>query len=117
MPSPLDRAGAALLPLGGLAVLAGGRCRGDVQVVVDGQRAWVSWPAGEAEVWEPLLAPLGLGAEPDLLETALRAAAEVSLNELLLLTPGGAEAIPESAFEPLSLAGVRLAARAEARRA
>jgi hypothetical protein len=237
MPSPLDRATAALLPPDGLAALAGVRCRDDVRVVVGGERAWVTWPAGTEVVWRALLAvrgivffeqregrwhalgrrlprfdvplrgeprrldeflfpapvravpvpakagapaslrivpsdrvrpasalraslmqilpwaeatlaaelwacraavcgdsimlrgarlpaipsaerfwggrvlvPLGFRPEPDLPESALRAAATVGPDDLLVLTEAGAEAIPESAFEPLTRAAVRKAA-------
>src|SRR5262245_6653050 len=60
MPSPLDRAAAALLPREGLAALAGVRCRDDVQVIVDGERAWATWPAGTEAVWRELLAVPGV---------------------------------------------------------
>jgi hypothetical protein len=60
MPSPLDRAAAALLPLDGLAALAAERCRGDVQVVIDGGHAWVTWPAGTEAVWQAMLAVPGI---------------------------------------------------------
>lgn len=232
---PLDRARAALLPVAGLAVLAGQRCRDDVLILVDGGRAWLTWPAGDRQIWEALLgaagaeffesreghwyqldhrmprfdvpppgeprrldamilptavhsvrgavvartraalelvpssrprpvsairlplaeivawaeaapsaalsalrgavgrgrvlvrgeclpplagerfwgervlAPLGLVPAPGVAETALREAAGVSLNELLVLTREGAEAIAESAFEQLSRARLRLA--------
>ncbi len=52
--------------------------------------------------------PLGFRAEPDLPETALRAASDISLGEILLLTENGAEAIPEDVFQPLTCAAARL---------
>jgi hypothetical protein len=234
MPSTLDRAVAALLPRAGLAALAGVRCRDDVQVIVNGERAWVTWPAATEAVWQALLAvpgieffesrdgrwhglgrrlprvdvplsgeakrleallfpapvqaepppmkvgrpielrilpservqpasalrasvtqiipwaeaapalelracraaisgeivvllgarlpavpsaerfwgesvlvPLGFRPEPDLPESALRAAAHIRPEELLVLTEAGAEAIPKSAFEPLARAALR----------
>ena len=236
MPTPLDRAGAALIPAEGLSALAAVRCHGDVAVVLSGDRAWVTWPPGDAAVWHRLLAvpgvmffeeregrwyelgcrlptfdlppsqdakpldrvllpaplaadaappfaespvplrivpsdqlhpttalrttlsalqawvdgattqelaavraarcgervllrgeplpaipgaerfwgdrvlvPLGFRVEPDLPETAIRAAAEVSLNEKLIITADGAEAVPEEAFAPLTRAGARTA--------
>lgn len=66
--------------------------------VLEAERFWGS------RVW----IPLGLCPEPNLPETALRAAAEVSLGEILLLTRQGAEAIPEDAFAPVTRAGLRL---------
>ena len=57
-----------------------------------------------------VLRPLGFRVEPDLPETAIRAAAAVSLNELLVLAADGAEAIPYEAFTPLTRAAARLAA-------
>jgi len=60
MPSPLDRAAAALLPTAGLAALAGLRCRDDVRIVVHGERAWATWPPGETSVWRALLAAPGI---------------------------------------------------------
>src|SRR5690242_12880913 len=57
---PLDRAGAALVPVAGLAMLAGQRCRDDVLVVVDGARAWVTWPASDRQIWRALLAAPGV---------------------------------------------------------
>jgi hypothetical protein len=65
--------------------------------VPDAQRFW----------GERVLTPLGFRPEPELPETALRAAAEVSLGELLVLTESGAEAIPEDAFAPLTRAAMR----------
>jgi hypothetical protein len=235
MHSPFDRVSAAWLPQVQLKFLAGARCRSDVSVILTGDRAWVTWPAGNEEVWQALLPtpecefyeereglwfqlgnrlptaglpprgelkkldailfpapaqaelspsrtlapvrlqlvpsdelrptaalrcsiadlhpwaeqattkqladcqaaccedkvilrgprlpavpdaerfwgsrvwiPLGSRPEPDLPETALRAAAEVSLGEILLLTPSGAEAIPEDAFAPVTRASLRL---------
>jgi hypothetical protein len=238
MPSPFDRVSAAWLPQVHLKFLAGARCRSDVWVTLFEDRAWVTWPAGNEEIWQTLLPapdceffeerdglwfelgnrlptagfpprgeakkldailfpapaqaesppsrnlvpvrlqlaafeelrptaalrcsladlhpwaeqattkqladcqaaccedkvilrgprlpavpaaerfwgdrvwiPLGMRAEPNLPETALRAAAEVSLGEILLLTEDGAEAIPEDAFAPVTRAGLRLSLR------
>jgi hypothetical protein len=238
MHSPFDRVSAAWLPQLHLKFLAGARCRTDVAVILSGDRAWVTWPAGNEDVWQALLPapdcefyeerdglwirlghrlpksgfppqgefknldailfpapaqaelaptrtlapvrlqlipteeirataalrcsvndlqawaeqattkqladcqaaccedkvllrgtrlpavpgaerfwgsrvwiPLGLRPEPNLSETALRAAAEVSLGEILLLTPQGAETIPEDAFAPVTRAGLRLLRR------
>ncbi len=53
--------------------------------------------------------PLGFRRpEPDLPETALRAASDISLGEILPLTENGAEAIPEDVFQPLTGAAAPL---------
>lgn len=236
MSLPLDRAGAALVPLNGLAALAGQRARRDVRITAAGDLVWVTWPPGESAVWQSLqsapqvtffeeragqwyvvgsslprfdvppdgeslpldaaivpgpiaaipppresltpvrlrivrgdaprpatamrarltelrpwietatsaalhacrvalqgdrvmllgpglpvlpqaerfwgervLVPLGMRPDPDLPETALRGAADVALDELLVLTESGAEAVPESAFQPLNRAAFRIA--------
>jgi hypothetical protein len=57
-----------------------------------------------------VLIPLGLRPEPDLPESALRAAAGVRDDELLLLRPGHADAVPRAALGRLSRAALRLAA-------
>jgi hypothetical protein len=75
--------------------------RGDkLPAVTDAERFW------GGRVW----LPLGFRAEPDLPETAIRAAAEASLGEILLITEDGAEAIPEDAFQPLTRSAARLLA-------
>jgi hypothetical protein len=58
-----------------------------------------------------VLAPLGFSPDPDLPETALREAAGVLSEELLLLRQDRAEALPRAAFGPLSRAALRLAVR------
>lgn len=68
--------------------------------LTDAERFWGN------RVW----LPLGFRAEPDLPETALRAAADMSLGEILLITDSGPEAIPEDAFRPLSRAAARILA-------
>ena len=95
-------------PAADLSACRAARCderiilRGDkLPAVKDAERFW------GGRVW----LPLGFRAEPDLPETATRAAAEVSLGEILLITHAGAEAIPEQAFEPLTRSSARLLAR------
>lgn len=56
-----------------------------------------------------VLLPLGMRADPDLGDEALRTACDVADDELLLLDETGPAAIPEAAFAPLTRAGVRLA--------
>jgi hypothetical protein len=62
-----------------------------------------------------VLMPLGFRPEPDLPESALIEALGLASGEIAVLDPTGVEAIPEDAFQPLTRAGVRLAA-AERRR-
>jgi hypothetical protein len=77
------------------------------QVLIRG-RTLPSVPQAERFWGGRVWIPLGLRPEPNLPETALRAAAEVSLGEILLLTLDGAEAISEEAFVPVTRAGLRL---------
>jgi hypothetical protein len=65
------------------------------------ERFWGKW----------VLAPLGFCAEPELPEAALREAAGVLAEELLLLRHDRVEAVPRVAFSPLSRAALRLAIR------
>ena len=66
---------------------------------------------GGERCWGRLvLVPLGFRPDPDLPETALRAAAGVEAEELLLLRHDRAEAVPRAAFSSLSRAALRLAA-------
>jgi hypothetical protein len=58
-----------------------------------------------------LLAPLGWRPEPDLPEAALAEALGLGPGDIGLLTDEGLEVLPDSAFAPLSRAGVRLAFR------
>src|SRR5262249_55019067 len=66
-------------------------------------------PAAERFWGGRVLVPLGFRVEPDLPETAIRAAAGGSLNEMLILTADGAGAGREEGFAPLTRAGARLA--------
>lgn len=67
--------------------------------ILDAERFW-----GE-RVWRPI----GWRTEPDWPEAALREAAGVGPDEILVLTNDRAEAIPADAFRPLSRAAIRLA--------
>jgi hypothetical protein len=79
------------------------------QVLLVGQNLPVLQRA--TRFWGKLvLAPLGYRPEPDLPESALREAAGVEAEELLLLGPEHAEAVPRNAFCRLSRATLRLAA-------
>jgi hypothetical protein len=66
--------------------------------------------AASERFWgDRVLLPLGWRADPDWPESALREAANVGPDELLVLTADGAEAIPADAFRPLTRAAVRRA--------
>ncbi|SIO62478.1 hypothetical protein SAMN05444166_7058 [Singulisphaera sp. GP187] len=68
--------------------------------------------AGGTRYWGTrLLIPLGYRVDPGLSENALRRALSLGSAELLVLTPDGYEVIPPHVFNPLSLAGIRLAER------
>jgi len=54
-----------------------------------------------------VLIPLGFRSDPDWPESALREAAQVGRNEILILTENAAEAIPANAFRPLTRAAIR----------
>jgi len=64
--------------------------------------------AGAERFWgERVLIPLGFRADPDWPEAALREAANVGPDELLVLTENGTEAIPSEVFRPLTRGAVR----------
>ena len=65
---------------------------------------------GERYWGQLLLAPLGFCPDPYLPEAALREAAGIDADELLLLRHGKAEALPRAALGRLSRAALRLAA-------
>src|SRR5439155_22069142 len=54
---------------------------------------------------ESVLVPVGFRPEPDLPPAALREAAGVQPDEILLLDEAGADVLPRAAFEPLTRAG------------
>ena len=56
-----------------------------------------------------ILVPLGLRPEPPLPESALRAALNVTDDQIVLLSPDGADVIAEDLFQPLTRAGLRMA--------
>ena len=58
---------------------------------------------------ERVLIPLGFRADPDWSDPALREAAHVGPDELLVLFEGSTEALPAGAFQPLTRAAVRRA--------
>ena len=70
-----------------------------------------SIPAATRYWGDDILVPIGFRPEPDLPAVALREVAGAAADELLLLDESGAEVIPRTAFEPLTRAGIRLAAR------
>jgi hypothetical protein len=56
-----------------------------------------------------VLVPLGQRPEPDWPAAALREALDIADDELLLLTAAGAEAVPQTALQPLTRTRLRLA--------
>jgi hypothetical protein len=64
-------------------------------------------PGAERFWGNRVLVPLGSCPEPDWPENPLRWAARVDDDEILVLTNDGPEALPASAFRPLSRAAVR----------
>ncbi len=72
----------------------------DLPALTDGERFWGTL----------VLSPLGRCPDPELPEAALREAAGVLPEELLVLRPGEIEAVPRPAFAPLTRAALRLAA-------
>jgi hypothetical protein len=88
-----------------------------VKAAQSGEIAWLlgsHLPAlsGAERFWgDRVLIPLGFRAEPDWPEAALREAANVGRDELLVLTEEGTEAIPREAFRPLTRGAVRRVCR------
>jgi hypothetical protein len=86
-----------------------GVVRGE-QILVLGQM--LPLLASATRYWGKLvLLPLGCRPEPDLSESALREAAGVEAEELLLLGPERADAVPRAALAPLSRAALRWVSR------
>lgn len=69
--------------------------------IADAERFW----------GDRVLIPLGFRVEPDWPESALREAAAVGPDELLVLTTDTTEAIPNDTFRPLTRAAIRRASR------
>ena len=68
--------------------------------------------AGAQRYWgKRVLVPLGFRPDPELSEAVLLEACGAGRNEIVLLDSRGTIVIAESAFEPLTRAGLRLAAR------
>jgi len=68
-------------------------------------------PDGTRYWGERLLVPLGFRVWPGLAEAALLEALGVDREELLILSADGGEVVPQSAFQALSRAAVRLACK------
>jgi hypothetical protein len=68
-------------------------------------------PAAQRYWGDDVLVPTGFRLEPDLRAGVVREAAGATTQELLRFDESGAELIPRAVFEPLSRAGIRLAAR------
>jgi len=91
-----------------LVVVRGARCGSEA--VLLGQR--LPMLAGAQRYWgKRILVPLGFCSDPELPEALLLEACGAANDEIVLLDFGGASMIAESAFEPLTRAGLRLAAR------
>jgi len=94
------------MPRARLTAIRAAQC--DVQVFLLGTSLPLL-PSSERYWGDLLLVPLGCRPEPDLPEQAIRAALAVREDELLVLSVGRVEVIPQSAFQPLTRAGLRLA--------
>lgn len=68
-------------------------------------------PGAERFWGDRVLIPLGFRAEPDWPEAAVREAANVGPDELLVLTEGGTEAVPTEAFRLLTRGAIRRVCR------
>jgi hypothetical protein len=81
--------------------------RGDVTWLIG--HALPAIPGAERFSGARVLVPLGFRADPDWPESALREAASVSDQEILVLAGDWAEAIPAPAFRPLTRGALRRA--------
>lgn len=91
-----------------IAGVKAARC-GDVAWLLGGSLPVI--PGAERFWGERVLVPLGWRPDPDWPEATLREAAAVGPDELLVLTPGAAEAISTDAFKLLTRGTVRRAVR------
>lgn len=86
---------------------------GEVSGAVCGETVWLRGKSlpflpESARFWgELVLTPVGFRPDPDWPEGPLRQAAQVNDDEILVLSPNGPEALPASAFQPLTRAAVR----------
>ena len=92
-----------------IGVVKAARC-GDVVWLLGSRLPALS--GGERFWGDRVLIPLGFRPEPDWPEAALREAANVGPDELLVLTEPGSEAIPTDAFRPLTRGSIRRASGA-----
>lgn len=92
-------------PVAVIESLRGAQVDGDV-LIVGARLPALNWR--ERFHGKNLLAPLGYRVEPDLPESAVRAALRVDPEELLLFRQDGVEIVPAAALEPISRAGIRL---------
>jgi hypothetical protein len=72
-------------------------------------------PTAERFWGERILVPLGFRPEPLFAENLLRGTLGVADNELVILSEGGAEVLPEEVLQPLSRSALRLALRRQSR--
>jgi hypothetical protein len=67
---------------------------------------------GSTRLWgADLLLPVGFRPEPDLPLSIIRTAVGATVDDLVLFDESGVDLVPRLAFETLTRAGVRLAAR------
>ncbi|HKB00802.1 MAG TPA: hypothetical protein VKD90_01220 [Gemmataceae bacterium] len=115
MPHP---ASALRCPIGALKGWADTATTAEIAAVNAARKGDVAWLLGSRlpalaraeRFWGArVLIPLGFRADPDWPESALREAAGVGPDEILVLTEDGSEAIPGDAFKSLTRAAIRRA--------
>lgn len=84
--------------------------RGGEQVLLRGSRL-PALAAAERYWGRDILTPLGFRVQPQMSEGVLREALHLQAHEIALMSDAGFETIDARFFEPLTRAGVRLAAR------
>jgi len=93
-------------PTAEISAVKAARC-GDVAWLLGSKLPAI--PGAERFWGDRVLIPLGFRSNPDWPEPALREAAQVGSNEILVLMENAAEAIPVNAFRPLTRAAIRRA--------
>jgi hypothetical protein len=114
-PKPVAALGCRLSDLNGwadsattaeLASVSAARCGG--RVLLRGKNL-PAVPAARRYWGDRLLVPVGFRPEPELPVALLRGAALADDDELVILDEDGVDVVPDSAFHPLTRAGLRLA--------
>jgi hypothetical protein len=85
-------------------------CRFESRVLLLGRRL-PSLAAARRYFGEDVLIPVGFRADPELPAAAIRGAVGAATDEIVVLEEDGTDIVPRAAFEPLTRAGIRLAAR------